>query len=121
MKETAEIIDPGFAVADGERLSLATEGEDLKLSFLDWNARNVTAIFVNAISYRWDRLDWAYLEEERYDASHIIHNSDWLQQHVDQRSIENNERYNHYRLNFNAAGTLQVIAREIKVITDPSS
>jgi hypothetical protein len=68
---------------------------------------------VDAVSYRWDQLDWKFLSGERYDSTHIISHSEWLREHIAQGSIEVNDGYFHYRLNFNACGTLQVLAKSI--------
>ena len=111
--ETAEIIDPGFSVADGEDVRLTKGDQGLILQFRNWQEEQIQALFVDAVSYRWDQIDWDLLEGERFDSTHVIANSEWLREHVAQRSIEENEGYVHYRLNFNACGTLQVLAKSI--------
>ena len=113
--ETAEIIDPGFSVADAENVFISTVKSGLEVEFKDWKEKKKRIFFVDAVSYRWDQIDWKCLEGERYDCTHIIHNSEWLKEHLGQNSVEENEGYYHYRLNFNAAGTLQVLARDIQL------
>ena len=113
--ETAEIIDPGFSVADAENVSLRTIPSGLEISFTDWRECAVRVLFVDAISHSWDLLDWNFVEGERFDSTHIIHNSEWLRKHIAQNAINERQGYNHYRLNFNASGTLQVLARGISI------
>lgn len=113
--ETAEIIDPGFAVADAENVTISTSDGGLEVEFEDWKENKTRILFVDAISHSWDAIDWKCLEGERYDCTHIIHNSEWLKEHLSQRSVEENEGYKHYRLNFNAEGTLQVLARDLQI------
>jgi hypothetical protein len=112
--ETAQIIDPGFSVADAEEVEVESVQAGLRVRFRNWQERCVSAVFVDAVSFRWERLEWKPIEGERFDSSHIIHGSEWLRLHFEQKEIEASEGYRHYRLNFNAAGTLQVIAKEIK-------
>ncbi len=114
MNEFAEIIEPGFSVADAERPELKSVDSGLQVTFKDWREQLVSIIFVDALSYRWDQIDWNFLENERFDSSHVIHNSTWLKTHFDQHAISEKEDFRHYRLNFNAAGTLQVIAKSIR-------
>ena len=114
--ETAELIKPGFSVADADQPVIQTVAEGLRISFRDWQERNIQALFMDAVSFRWDMIEWyPLIDGERYDSTHIILNSEWLQQHVKQRAIGDEKDYNHYRLNFNASGCLQVIARGIQV------
>lgn len=113
--ETAEIIDPGFSVADAENVSISTTRNGLEVVFTDWTEKMIKILFVDAISHRWDRIDWNFLEGERFDSTHIIHDSEWLREHLAQRSVEEGENYKHYRLNFNAEGSLQVIARDLEI------
>jgi hypothetical protein len=81
----------------------------------------VEAVFVDAISYRWDEIDWAFVEGERFDSSHVIENSDWMAEHLAQNAFSQDDGYKHYRLNFNVGGSLQVIARDIKLLTEQAA
>lgn len=111
--EQATIIDPGFSVADAELPAISTSEEGLVIRFKDWREVTVEAIFMDAVSYRWDEIDWAFVKEERFDCSHTIENSEWLAEHLSQNSFSPDDGYKHYRLNFNVGGSLQVIARDI--------
>ena len=116
--ERATIINPGFSVADAELLSISTSEDGLEIRLLDWREDLVEAIFVDSVSFRWDQIDWAFVEGERHDSSHVIENSDWMAEHLAQNSFSPYSGYKHYRLNFNAGGSLQVIAREIRLRTE---
>lgn len=116
--ERATIINPGFSVADAELPSISTSEDGLEIRFLDWREDLVEAIFVDSVSFRWDQIDWAFVEGERHDSSHVIENSDWMAEHLAQNSFSPDGGYKHYRLNFNAGGSLQVIAREIRLRTE---
>lgn len=112
--ETAEVIDPGFVVADGEDVNLQMTETGLHLRFTDWGENPVHALFLDAVSHRWEQIEFKELKDERYDSSHIIHNSEWLREHLRQGTIVVGEGYRHYRFNFNACGTLQVLAKGIE-------
>ena len=116
--ERATIIDPGFSVADAEFPSISSSEDGLTIRFRDWREASVVAVFVDAISYRWDEIDWAFAEGERFDSSHVIENSDWMAEHLVKHAFSQDDGYKHYRLNFNVGGSLQVIARDIQTRTE---
>ncbi len=46
----------------------------------------------------------------------MIEDSDWIAVHKAQGAIEPEEDYQHYKLNFNACGTLEVIAKGLELV-----
>ncbi|RBP47545.1 hypothetical protein DES53_101342 [Roseimicrobium gellanilyticum] len=114
--ETAELIEPGFTVADANRPDLTTTEGNLRIHFTQWNDEPTQVLFVDAIAHRWGEINWdGELEGEHFDGTHIIHQSKWMQSLFDCRECAPEAGYKHYRLNFNAAGSLEVIAREVTV------
>jgi hypothetical protein len=112
--ETAEVLRPGFSVADASAPEMITAGGNLRIHFTQWNEQPAQVMFVDAVAHRWEQMEMEpLLEGERFDSTHIIHQSKWLQAHLDRREFAPEVGYKHYRLNFNAAGCLQVIARDL--------
>jgi hypothetical protein len=116
--ETAELINPGFSVADASMPDLITAEGNLRIRFTEWNDNPIQVLFVDAVSHRWDVTWNVLLDGERFDSSHIIQQSKWLQSHFDCRECIPDAGYKHYRLNFNASGSLEVIAREMVLERD---
>lgn len=117
-EERAKIIDPGFSVADADLPSISTSDEGLIIRFRDWREDSIEALFIDAVSFRWDEIDWDLVEGERFDSVHVIDNSEWMTEHLAQNSFASDDGFKHYRLNFNAGGTLEVIARCIQTRTE---
>lgn len=108
----ARIVDLGFIVADADRLTLSYEGEDLILRFRDWQERSVTVCFTETVAFSWQRAE-EVAEDERFDSTHVIDDSPWLAEHV--RQQEASADHQHLKLNFNAAGQLQIVCRDVLV------
>ena len=112
--EYTEIIDLGFSVADAEDPKFLYDGENLKISFIDWNNKSEQLLCSNVIAFRWQRAEYQIDENERFDSTHIVHNSKWLKLYNEQNETWPNAEFQHYKLNFNAAGILEIICTEIK-------
>lgn len=121
LRERAEVIAPGFVVADAGVPSLQTINEGLEVRFVDYRKQSVEVVFRDAVAFSWEQTDYSLLDGERYDSTHIIHHSSWLQKYIAQNVIFQREAYRHYRLNFNAAGILQVIAKDIQAQVLPET
>jgi len=113
--ERAEVIDPGFIVADAGSVSFSTSDADLLIEFSEWNGKKIKVTFEDAIAHLWDRRAREYLEGERYDSTHVIHESEWLAKHSKMGYASVEKGFRHFRLNFNAEGTLEVIAKSIRL------
>ena len=106
MSQRAELISLGFDIADGEQIELIYADSELTLRFVDWHDKPIVAVFRDTVAFKWQRAEHV-ADDERFDSSHIIHNSDWLAEHLRQR--EATEEHQHLKLNFNAAGVLEVL------------
>ena len=111
--EKAKTIDTGFSTADAEwpRISEDNDG-NLELSFIDWREQGITVVFEDYAAYKWQSIE-TFVEGEEYDRCHVIENSKWLKEHLDQEVITLEEGHKHYKLNFNACGQFEVIAKKI--------
>lgn len=119
LMETAELIEPGFYVADASAPELLVTEGNLRMHFAEWDGKPVHVLFVDAVAHRWGQMYWdGELEGEHFDGTHIIHQSKWLQMHFAQGEAPPGAGYRHYRLNFNASGSLEVIAREMVLERD---
>ncbi len=116
MNERAEIIDLGFYIADGENISYSHNGDKLIFKYTDWNGQNITIAFENVIGFKCQRATFEHLPGEAFDSVHIIHNSKWLQQHIDQGETWSGKTWHHYKLNFNAAGAMEVLCSNMAKI-----
>ena len=116
MPETFEPLDASFSTADAEAPVLAYEGRALRVRFLDCRERSIELVFHSAIALSWDEGDPASCAAHRDDACYIVAGSDWLRRHVEVGTLEAASSHRHYKLCFNAAGVLQVIATALEVV-----
>ena len=114
MSPNIEIVDLGFSVADAEDIKFNFDGDHLVLTFIDWRAKPVSVRFENTIGYRYQRADYWLSDNERYDATHIVQDSKWLNDHLEQGEAWRSQTWYHYKLNFNAAGIIEVLCTGIK-------
>jgi hypothetical protein len=110
----AQLVDLGFSVADGDRIKVAYENQALRVSFVDWQEKPVSFSCHDTIAFRWQEAEYTLSQNERYDSSHEIINSVWLRQHEDQNMTWGGLTFHHYKLNFNAAGILEMICSRIE-------
>ena len=103
----------GFSVSDAEDPKFKYDGENLKVSFIDWREQQIDLLCSDVIALRWQRAEYQIDESDRYDSTCIVHNSKWLKAHNDQHETWPNAQFNHYKLNFNAAGILELICTKI--------
>jgi len=114
----AKIIDLGFSTADGEHVKTSCENQTLTVSFVDWQDKPVSFICHDTIAYRWQEAEYMLSDQERYDAPHEIIHSAWLQQHSEQGMTWETQEFHHYKLNFNAAGILEMICSRIELLAE---
>jgi hypothetical protein len=108
--EIAKPIEPGFSTADAESPEIRQEDGDVRLRFKDWQERIVEVFFADAIAHKWESIE-SFYEGERNDSSYEILGSSWIAEHVQQRIIKESAGYKHYKLNFNAWGQFEVLAK----------
>ena len=116
MSQTAEIISPGFSVADAEDMLFKYEGEHLILHFSDWRENPVQVIFENTIGCRYQLGEYQICEGERFDSTHLIKNSQWLKRIQEQGETWEGTQWSHYKLNFNGVGVLEVVCTAIRKV-----
>jgi hypothetical protein len=110
--EYPEPLDLGVSIADAERIALDYDGNDLSLSFIDWQEVPRRVRFSDAVAFKWQRAE-DVREGERFDGAHTVNGSNWLAQH--RRQSEAGDEHRHLKLNFNAAGVLEVICLDAGV------
>lgn len=113
--EAAVPIDVGFVVADAEAPRLELRDQSLTLSFVDWKDNDVRAKFSDVIGVRWQEADGHLLPGERDDSVYLIEDSTWLSEHDRQAVTWTDSGHRHLRLNFNAAGVLEVLCTTVQV------
>lgn len=116
MPETFEPLIGSFSTADAEAPVVAYEQGVLSVRFRDWREREVKLLFSNAVAFSWDEGDAACTAAHRDDTIYIVSGSHWIRRHIEVGSITASGGHRHFKLCFNAAGVLQVIAIELKVV-----
>jgi hypothetical protein len=97
--------------ADAESVSLHFFGSDVALSFLDWQKQERRAVFVDILAFRWQEFDEMV---PRDDVVYEVINSEWLVRQSRAHGVGSDD-YRHYKLCFNANGTLDVLCRTVNV------
>lgn len=115
MTEIAVRLYPGFTTADAEYPSFSFKDGTLDLEFLDWKEEPVSVRFCNAVAVNWRELDVA-APNPRLDETYEIRNSNWITSHYCQGAREPSENLRHFRLCFNACGTLDVISGDMNKV-----
>jgi hypothetical protein len=110
--EHGEPVSLGFDIADGEQVELAYGGDQLVLRFVDWHEQPIRATFQGTVAFRWQRAERVN-EGERFDSPNVVRESAWLAEH--RRQSEATPEHRHLKLNFNAAGVLEVICLGVAV------
>ena len=109
MPDRAEVVDLGFSVEDAKNVTFRFDGEHLELEFTDWQEQPVSVRFENTIGFRYQLAGYKLSSEERFDSSHMIHESDWLKLHLDQNEAWDGPKWFHFKLNFNAGPTIEAL------------
>lgn len=115
MSEIAERLNPGFVTADAEYPEFSFIGGALKLEFVDYAEQRTTVHFSNAVAVNWCELE-ATGPNPRDDEIYEIQDSRWIADHLRQGARSPNEELRHFRLCFNACGTLDVIATTMELV-----
>jgi hypothetical protein len=112
--EQSEPYDLGVSIADAEAVMLAYDGSDLSLNFADWQELPRAVRFTDAVAFKWQRAE-EVRSGERFDGAHTVNGSAWLAFY--RRQDEATADHRHLKLNFNAAGTLEVICLGSTLVT----
>ena len=86
MSQNVEIVDLGFSVADAEDITLG---------------------------FKFQNAEYELSDIERFDSCHIVHDSEWLKEHLKQGEAWKDESWFHYKLNFNAVGIVEVFCSKV--------
>ncbi|OMH26650.1 hypothetical protein [Motiliproteus sp. MSK22-1] len=113
MSQNIEIIDLGFSVADAEDITFKFDGADLVLEFNDWKEKHVTIRCENTLGFKFQNAEYELSGSERFDSCHIVHDSEWLEEHLKQGEAWESEKWLHYKLNFNAAGVVEILCSKL--------
>jgi len=113
MSQNVELVDLGFSVADAEDITFKFDGADLVLEFNDWQENHVSIKCENTLGFRFQNAEYELSDSERFDSCHIIHDSQWVKEHLKQGEAWENETWCHYKLNFNAAGIVEVLCSNL--------
>ncbi len=113
--ERAEILKTDFSTADADYPTFALNQGQLRLDFIDWQERSVRIQFDDVCAVRWQEV--APTSPLRDDVTYEIHDSEWLAEYKAQIQLGSPESVRHYKLCFNAIGTLDVLASGFKMPT----
>jgi hypothetical protein len=117
----AQIVDLGFSVADGENIKVSYENQALRVSFVDWQEKPITFLCHDTVAFRWQEAEYILSDKERDDSPYKIIDSAWLRLHEEQSMTWEGPTFHHYKLNFNAAGILEMICSRIERIAEPGA
>lgn len=98
-------VDIGVHTSDAEDVTVQFSSGELVLTFVDWQERFRRKAFSDVLAFRWQEFDE---EGIRDDAVYEVKNSDWLARQCQRQGVER-DRYVHFKLCFNACGTLDVL------------
>jgi hypothetical protein len=98
----------GFSTAGAERVRLNLVDGDLFLSFIDRDEKQVQHVFRDVLGFRWDgAIDDPSI---RPGATYEVRSSPWLERQAQLHGIDP-AGHVHWKLGFDAAGMLEVLAR----------
>jgi hypothetical protein len=101
--------DLGISTADAEQIQLQFVNGELSLTFVDWQEHERKLVFQDVIAFKWQELDLSEFDI-RDDTTYEVIDSVWLLRQA-QLSEATTDQYAHYKLCFNAHGSLEVISK----------
>lgn len=113
-----ETLRETFSTADVEYPKVVSEHGFLRVTFQDRREKTVRLVFHDVIAYSWDDGDAAIDAGHRDDCCYVVHDSRWLARHREVGTVMPSEAHQHFKLCFNAAGVLQVLASRLEVLTE---
>src|SRR5262245_19326761 len=99
-------VNLGFSTADAEDVTLAFDRTELHLIFRDWREETVEHTFKDVLAFKWD--GELSIDTIRDDTCYEVIDSSWLEEQARLQG-ENQTRFTHYKLCFNACGVLDVL------------
>ena len=101
-----------FSVADGEQVDVSFSGDDLVLSFVDWQDKRVEHRFSEVLAFRWSARPTT--QTPRDDSTFEVVESSWLLDEVRLDGYAKPEDFVHHVLCFNASKVLEVVSRRVR-------
>jgi hypothetical protein len=119
MEARYEPLREPFSTADGEGVRLVSEAGCLRVTYRDWREEVVALVFHDVVAFSWDDGEAAVDGAHRDDCCYVVHDSPWLARHREVGTLAASDDYRHFKLCFNAAGVLQVLASRLEVLAEP--
>jgi hypothetical protein len=91
----------------------------LRVTFRDWREKLQQLVFHDVAAYSWDDGDAAVDPRHRDDCSYLVLDSPWLVRHRAVGPVDPSKELRHFKLCFNAAGVIQVLASWLEVQAEP--
>lgn len=102
-------VDIGVRTADAEKVAVQFSSGDLVLTFVDWREQPRRAVFTDVLAFRWQEFDEQGIRD---DVVYEVEQSDWLARQTQLQGVPG-AGYVHYKLCFNACGTLDVLCKRV--------
>ena len=99
----------GVHVADAERVELCLRSGELQLKFVDWRKQPQEIVFHEVLAFKWQERDLVAVPRE--DTTYEVLGSVLLSNHIIIGA--SHITYAHYKLCFNACGTLDVVCEAV--------
>ena len=112
-----EPLRESFSTADAEKPHITLDRGVFRVTYRDWRENVVTLLFHGVVACSWDDGEVAVDANHRDDCSYIVHDSPWLARHLAVGTVMAPDDVRHFKLCFNAAGVLQVLASKLEVQT----
>ena len=103
----------GVHTTDAERVEIAFSGGNLQIRYLDWQEQPRELLMPQTLAFRWQ--DDEDGSAPRDDTTYEVTGSTWLKTQLERSALSDDGRFRHYKLCFNACGTLDVICHAIEV------
>ena len=117
-RQKTEPIALGFSVADASSPRLNLADQVLTVTFTDWREQSITLVCQDTVAVRWQEAE-RQVDNERDDDTFVVSNSTWLAEHESRGLLWGAKPFRHLKLNFNAAGTLEVLCTTTAVEVSP--
>lgn len=101
----------GIHTADAEGVALAFDRGCLSVRFLDWMDRPCELRLPETLAFRWQDDDDG--GAPRDDMTYELPGSPWLEEQLHRSGVADVGWFRHYRLCFNACGSLDVVCRAV--------
>ena len=101
----------GVQTADAERVELVFSDNSLRVRFVDWQELPRELVLPETLAFRWQEYDCD--GAPRDDVTYEVVGSAWLAAQLPPAELPLSKHLRHYKLCFNACGSLDVICRVV--------